>query len=48
MMSRLPDESNVMDKILIKAFQNEMKRRATQAKFVMVIVHDRNEVQISL
>ena len=43
-MSRLPGESNAADKIPIKALRNEMKRRASQAKFVMVIVHDRDGV----
>ncbi len=43
-MSRLLDESNVADKILIKALRNEMKRRAAQAKFVIVIVYDRDGV----
>src|SRR6266540_3196912 len=47
-MSRLPGESNVVDKIPIKALRNEMKRRASQAKFVMVIVHDRDGVRMSL
>src|SRR6266542_1859655 len=47
-MSRLPGESNAADKIPIKALRNEMKRRATQAKFVMVIVHDRDGVRMSL
>ena len=47
-MFRLPGESNVADKILIKALRNEMKRRASQAKFVMVIVYDRDGVRMSL
>jgi len=47
-MSRLPGESNVTDKILIKALRNEMKRKAAQAKYVIIIVHDRNGVRISL
>src|SRR6266498_2677382 len=47
-MSRLPGESNATDKIPIKALRNEMKRRASQAKFVMVIVHDRDGVRMSL
>ncbi len=47
-MSRLPGESNAADKIPIKALRNEMKRRASQAKFVMVIVHDRDGVRMSL
>ncbi len=47
-MLKLPGESNTADKILIKAFRNEMKQKAVQAKFVMVIVHDRDGVQISL
>ncbi len=47
-MSRLPDESNATDKIPIKALRNEMKRRATQAKYVMIIVHDKDEVRIFL
>ncbi len=47
-MSRLPGESNATDKILIKVLRNEMKRRAAQAKFVIVIVHDRDGVRISL
>ena len=47
-MSRLPGESNAADKIPIKALRNEMKRRASQAKFVMVLVHDRDGVRMSL
>src|SRR6266498_5144131 len=47
-MSRLPGESNVADKIPIKALRNEMKRRASQAKYVIVIVHDRDEIRMSL
>ncbi len=47
-ISRLPGESNVADKIPIKALRNEIKRRASQAKFVMVIVHDRDGVRMSL
>src|SRR6266511_1658129 len=47
-MSRLPGESNVTDKIPIKALRNEMKQRAAQVKFVMIIVHDRDGVQMSL
>src|SRR6266542_5781261 len=47
-MSRLPGESNAADKIPIKALRNEMKRRASQAKFVIVIVHDRDGVRMSL
>src|SRR6266498_509451 len=47
-MSRLSGESNVVDKILIKVLRNEMKRRASQAKFVIVIVHDRDGVRMSL
>ncbi len=47
-MSRLLGESNATDKILIKALRNEMKRRVTQAKFVMIIVHDRDGVRMSL
>src|SRR6266542_4084511 len=47
-MLRLLGESNTADKIPIKALRNEMKRRATQAKFVMVIVHDKDGVRMSL
>ena len=47
-MLRLPGESNATDKILIKALRNEIKRRAIQAKFIMVIVYDRDGVQMSL
>jgi len=47
-MSRLPGESNATDKIPIKALRNEMKQRAVQAKFVIVIVYDRDGVQMSL
>src|SRR6266511_1909311 len=47
-MSRLPRESNAADKIPIKALRNEMKRRTNQAKYVMVIVHDRDGVRMSL
>ena len=43
-MSRLLDESNATDKILIKALRNEIRWRVAVAKFVMIIVHDRNEV----
>ena len=43
-MSRLLDKNNAADKILIKAFRNEMKRRAAVAKFVIVIVYDRDKV----
>src|SRR6266542_5516590 len=44
-MSRLPGESNAADKIPIKVLRNKMKRRANQAKFVMVIIYDRNGVR---
>ncbi len=47
-MSRLLGESNAANKIPIKALRNEMKQRASQAKFVMIIVHDRNGVWMSL
>ncbi len=47
-MSRLPGKSNVTDKIPIKALRNKMKHRAAQAKFVMIIVHDRDGVRMSL
>jgi len=47
-MSRLPGKSNTTDKIPIKALRNEMKRRAAQAKFVMVIVHNRDGIRIFL
>src|SRR6266545_7767145 len=47
-MFRLPGESNAADKIPIKALRNEMKRRAAQAKYVIVIVHDRDGVRMSL
>ena len=47
-ISRLPGESNTADKISIKALRNEMKCKAAQAKFVMVIVHDRDGVWMSL
>ncbi len=47
-ISKLPGESNVTDKIPIKALRNKMKQRASQAKFVMVIVHNRDGIQISL
>src|SRR6266542_4020236 len=47
-MFRLPGESNTADKIPIKALKNEMKRRASQAKYVMVIIHDREGVRMSL
>ncbi len=47
-MLKLPDKSNIADKILIKALRNEMKRRAAVVKFIMVIVHDRDGVRISL
>ncbi len=47
-MSRLPGKSNTADKITIKALRNEIKRRASQAKYVMVIVHDREGVRMSL
>ncbi len=47
-MSRLPGESNAADKILIKALRNKIKWRASQAKYVMVIVHDRDGVRMSL
>ena len=47
-MSRLPGESNVTDKIPIKALRNKIKRRAAQAKFVIVIVYDRDGVRMSL
>ncbi len=36
-MLRLSGENNAIDKILIKALKNEMKRKAIQAKFIMVI-----------
>ncbi len=47
-MSRLLDESNAADKIPIKALRNEIKQRTSQAKFVMVIIHDRDGVRMSL
>ncbi len=47
-MLRLLGESNVADKILIRALRNEMKHRVAQAKFIMVIVHDRDGVRMSL
>src|SRR6266511_1569449 len=47
-MSRLLGKSNVTDKIPIKALRNKMKRRAIQAKFVMIIVHDRDGVWMTL
>src|SRR6266545_2713662 len=47
-MSKLLGESNAADKIPIKALRNEIKRRASQVKFVMVIVHDRDGVRMSL
>jgi len=43
-MLRLPDKSNIADKIPIKALKNEMKQRTAQAKFVMIIVHDRDGI----
>ncbi len=47
-MLRLPDKSNITDKIPIKVLRNEMKWRVAQAKFIIVIVHDRNGVRMSL
>ena len=47
-MSKLPGESNAANKIPIKALQNKIKCRAAQAKFVMVIVYNRDRIQISL
>ena len=47
-MSRLSGESNITNKILIKALKNKIKRKAAQTKFVMVIVHDRNGIRMSL
>src|SRR6266542_6434618 len=47
-MSRLLDESNAADKIPIKALRNEIKQRTSQAKFVMVIIHDRDGVRMYL
>src|SRR6266540_3914025 len=47
-MLRLPGESNAADKIPIKALRNEIKRRAAQAKYVMVIVYDKDGVRMSL
>ncbi len=47
-MSRLPGESNTVDKIPIKALRNEIKQKAAQAKFVIVIIHDRDGVRMSL
>jgi len=43
-MSRLSGESNITNKILIKALKNKIKRKAAQTKFVMIIVHDRDEI----
>ncbi len=47
-MFRLSGKSNIADKILIKALRNEMKRRAVQVKYIMVIVHDRDGIRMSL
>ncbi len=47
-MSRLPGKSNITDKIPIKALRNKMKRRAAVTKFVIIIVHDKDEVQMFL
>ena len=47
-MSRLPGKSNITDKIPIKALRNKMKRRAAVTKFVIIIVYDKDEVQIFL
>ena len=47
-MSRLPGKSNAANKISIKAFQNEIKRRITVAKFVMIIVYDKDRVRMFL
>ncbi len=47
-MSKLPGESNTANKIPIKTLRNEMKRRATVVKFIMIIVYDKDGVRISL
>jgi len=47
-MLRLSGENNTADKIPIKAFRNKMKQKAAVAKFVMVIVYDRDRIQMSL
>jgi len=41
---RLLGKSNIVNKILIKALRNKMKRRAAVAKYVMIIVHDRDGI----
>ncbi len=47
-MLKLLGKSNAVDKISIKAFRNKIKWRATIAKFVMVIVYDRDRIRMSL
>ena len=47
-ISKLSDESKAADRIPIKALRNKMKRRAAIAKFVMVIVYDKDGVRMSL
>ena len=47
-MLRLSGENNAIDKILIKALKNEIKWRAVQVKFVMIIIHDRDGVRMFL
>ncbi len=47
-ISRLSGKTNVTDKILIKTLRKEIKRKVKEIKFVIIIVYNRNEVQISL
>ncbi len=47
-MSRLLGESNAANKIPIKALRNEIKLRVAQVKFVMIIIYNRDGIQMSL
>ncbi len=47
-MSRHPGKSNAANKVQIQTLRNEMKCRAAQAKFIMIIVYDREGVRMSL
>ncbi len=37
---KLLNKSNTTNKILIKAFRNEIKRKAIKVKFIMIIIYD--------
>ncbi len=44
-MLRILGKSNSINKILIRAFKNKLKKKIIKLKFIIIIIYNKNEIK---